>query len=245
MTRSTTARWNRRVCAVAGVAVAAPGRAGRIVLAVDVSPSLRSDAPPSSDRLFCHVYGRGEGQAQLIPGWPYSFIAAIEPGLDVVDRATRRDPPRSGRGRHRGDRRAAARRDRPPGRGRALARGRPHILIVAGANYDITRLAYVLADLPVELVGRLRSDRVLRLPAPRGRLARPVVHPSTAPKSPWTIPPPSPLPGTRRAPTPAATTPRSPPAGTGSIPGHWATCATRRTPKRIFETRSRPLASSG
>jgi hypothetical protein len=53
---------------------------GRIVLAVDVSPWLRSDAPTSPDRLFCHVYGRGKGQAQLIPGWPYSFVAALEPG---------------------------------------------------------------------------------------------------------------------------------------------------------------------
>jgi DDE superfamily endonuclease len=53
---------------------------GRIVLAVDVSPWLRSDAPTSADRLFCHVYGRGKGQAQLIPGWPYSFVAALEPG---------------------------------------------------------------------------------------------------------------------------------------------------------------------
>ena len=52
---------------------------GRIVLAVDVSPWLRSDAPTSAERLFCHVYGRGKGQAQLIPGWPYSFVAALEP----------------------------------------------------------------------------------------------------------------------------------------------------------------------
>jgi hypothetical protein len=64
---------------------------GRIVLAVDVSPWLRSDAPTSADRLFCHVYGRGRGQSQRIPGWPYSFVAALEPGrtswtavLDVV-----------------------------------------------------------------------------------------------------------------------------------------------------------------
>jgi hypothetical protein len=42
---------------------------GRIVLAVDVSPWLRSDAPT-----------RGREQAQLIPGWPYSFVAALEPG---------------------------------------------------------------------------------------------------------------------------------------------------------------------
>jgi hypothetical protein len=44
--------------------------------------------------------------------------------------------------------------------------GDPHILIVADAGYDITRLAFVLADLPVELLGRIRSDRVLRGPKP-------------------------------------------------------------------------------
>jgi hypothetical protein len=47
--------------------------------------------------------------------------------------------------------------------------GDPDIVIVADTGYDITRLAHVLADLPVELVGRLRSDRVLRLPK-RARL---------------------------------------------------------------------------
>jgi hypothetical protein len=39
-------------------------------------------------------------------------------------------------------------------------------VVVADAGYDIIRLAHVLADLPIELVGRLRSDRVLRLPKP-------------------------------------------------------------------------------
>jgi hypothetical protein len=40
------------------------------------------------------------------------------------------------------------------------------VLIVTDAGYDITRLAYVLRDLPVELLGRIRSDRVMRRPAP-------------------------------------------------------------------------------
>jgi hypothetical protein len=53
---------------------------GRIVLAVDVSPWLRSDAPTSAERLFCHVYGRAKHQPQLIPGWPYSVVAALESG---------------------------------------------------------------------------------------------------------------------------------------------------------------------
>ncbi|MGA3155717.1 MAG: transposase [Streptosporangiaceae bacterium] len=41
------------------------------MLALDVSNWLRPGAATSPDRLFCHVYGRGKGQAQMIPGWPY------------------------------------------------------------------------------------------------------------------------------------------------------------------------------
>ena len=53
---------------------------GRIRLAADVSNWLRPDAATSPDRLFCHCYARGRGNAQMIPGWPYSVIAALEPG---------------------------------------------------------------------------------------------------------------------------------------------------------------------
>ena len=53
---------------------------GRLMLAVDVSNWLRPGAATSPDRLFCHVHGRGKGQAQMIPGWPYSVVAALEPG---------------------------------------------------------------------------------------------------------------------------------------------------------------------
>jgi hypothetical protein len=53
---------------------------GRLVLAADVSNWLRPGAATSPERLFCHVYGRGKGQAQMIPAWPYSVIAALEPG---------------------------------------------------------------------------------------------------------------------------------------------------------------------
>ena len=53
---------------------------GRLILAADVSTWLRPGAATSPDRLFCHVYGRGKGQAQMIPAWPYSVIAALEPG---------------------------------------------------------------------------------------------------------------------------------------------------------------------
>src|SRR5437879_5191845 len=56
------------------------GKDGRLSLAIDVSNWLRPDANTSPDRLFCHTYARGRGQAQMIPGWPYSFVAAREPG---------------------------------------------------------------------------------------------------------------------------------------------------------------------
>ena len=98
--------------------------------------------------------------------------------------------------------------------------GDPDILIVADAGYDITRLAHVLADLPVELVGRLRSDRVLRLPKPPRPArddrpptqARPGDRPGPARDlaRPRSTPP---------APTPPATAPPWRPAGTGCIPG--------------------------
>src|SRR5258708_1475277 len=56
--------------------------------------------------------------------------------------------------------------------------GDPDILVVFDAGYDVTRLAYLLAGLPVELLGRLRSDRVLYFPAPprRGGRGRPSPH---------------------------------------------------------------------
>lgn len=44
--------------------------------------------------------------------------------------------------------------------------GEADIQVVMDSGYDVTRLAFVLADLPVQLVGRLRSDRVMFGPAP-------------------------------------------------------------------------------
>jgi hypothetical protein len=149
------------------------------VLAVDVSPWLRSDAATSADRLFCHVHGRGRGQAQLIPGWPYSLVAALEPGRTswtaVLD-AVRLGPA--------DDSTAVTAQQLRAVLGRLITAGQwkpgdPSIVIVADSGYDVTRLAYVLADLPVELVGRLRSDRVLRLRKPPrlpGTTGRPPEH---------------------------------------------------------------------
>ncbi|MFB6393565.1 transposase [Polymorphospora lycopeni] len=57
--------------------------------------------------------------------------------------------------------------------------GDPEILIVCDTGYDVARLAFVLADLPVRLLGRIRTDRVLRLPKPprtAGAAGRPPKH---------------------------------------------------------------------
>lgn len=152
---------------------------GRIVLAVDVSAWLRPEAPTSPNRLFCHVYGRGQNAAQLIPGWPYSFVAALETGRTswtaVLD-AVRLGPA--------DDATAVTAAQLREVIGRLVVAGHwhhgdPAILVVTDAGYDITRLAHVLADLPVELVGRIRADRVLRLPKPPrlpGTNGRPPKH---------------------------------------------------------------------
>ena len=50
--------------------------------------------------------------------------------------------------------------------------GTTDILAVFDSGYDLTRLAWLLRDLPVEVAGRLRSDRVMHFPAPP-RPARP------------------------------------------------------------------------
>jgi hypothetical protein len=57
--------------------------------------------------------------------------------------------------------------------------GDPDILLVFDAGYDLARLAYLLGDLPVQVLGRLRSDRVMgRMPPPRfpGTAGRPSRH---------------------------------------------------------------------
>jgi hypothetical protein len=57
--------------------------------------------------------------------------------------------------------------------------GDPDILVVFDAGYDLTRLAWLLRDLPAEVPGRRRSDRVMYLPAPPrlpGTNGRPLRH---------------------------------------------------------------------
>src|SRR5882724_2954802 len=155
---------------------------GRITLAVDVSPWLRPDAECCDERLFCHVHGRGRGNAQMIPGWPYSFVAALEPGassftalLDAVRIGPHDDATEL----------TAAQIRQVVGRLAAAGRHREGdlpIRIVLDSGYDGTRLAYLLADLPVELLVRVRSDRVFHAPAGARRGGRPGRRPRHGPR---------------------------------------------------------------
>ena len=151
---------------------------GRIRLAADVSNWLRPDAETSPERMFCHCYARGKGNKQLIPGWPYSFIAALGPGrsswtlpLDAARLGPADDPTEVTAGQLRD---VVA---RLAGAGH-WSEGDPPILVVLDSGYDLTRLAWLLRDLPVEILGRLRSDRVMYSPptarqeAASGRPAR-------------------------------------------------------------------------
>ncbi|MGW5880478.1 NF041680 family putative transposase [Nocardiopsis terrae] len=152
---------------------------GRTVLACDVSPWLRPDAWTSPDRSWCHTYGRGTGQAEMVPGWPYSMIVALEEG------STSWTAPLDLRRLHGDDdvttvtahqvRQLIARLIRAGHH----HQGDPDIVVVVDAGYDSPRLAYLLTDLPIQVMGRLRSDRVLYGPAenltPNAR-GRPTKH---------------------------------------------------------------------
>src|SRR5487761_1820728 len=152
---------------------------GRIRLAVDVSNWLRPDAATSPGRSFCHCYGRGNSSAQMIPGWPYSLVAALEPGRTSWTRlldAVRLGPD---------DDLAAVTAAQVRGViERIIAAGHwhdgdPDIMVIFDAGYEPARLAWLLRDLPVQVLGRLGTNRVLRqAPPPRrpGQMGPPVRH---------------------------------------------------------------------
>jgi DDE superfamily endonuclease len=152
---------------------------GRIRLAADVSNWLRPDAEASPGRLFCHCYARGRGNAQMIPGWPYSFVVALEPGrtswtlpLDAI----RLGPADDATAVTAAQVREVVTRLIQAGHWHD---GDPDVLVVFDSGYDLTRLAWLLRDLPVEVAGRLRSDRVMYFPAPprpAGANGRPARH---------------------------------------------------------------------
>jgi hypothetical protein len=125
------------------------------------------------------VYGRSRSKDQFIPGWPYSFVAALEPGrtswTQVLD-AVRLGPDDDVAQATAVQVRAVVQRLITAGHWQL---GDPDVLVVFDSGYDLARLAFLLADLPVEVLGRLRSDRVFGLPAPprtADTIGRPAKH---------------------------------------------------------------------
>ena len=139
---------------------------GRLVLAVDISSWLRPEAHTSPQRILCHTYGRGKDTHIMVPGWPYSMVCALETGRHswTAPLDAQRLAP--------GDDAATVTATQlrrivtdliDAGQWRP---GDPDIMVVADAGYDGPRLSFLLGDLPVGVLVRMRSDRVLRRPTP-------------------------------------------------------------------------------
>src|SRR6201982_4184667 len=135
---------------------------GRLVLAADVSNWLRPGGATRPERVVCHLFGRGggrgTGQPQMIPGWPYSVIAALEPGRTswtaVLD-AVRLGPDDDETEVTAVQVREVITRLIAAGH---WCEGDPAVLVVFDAGYDVTRLAWLLAGRPVHLLGAPRRD---------------------------------------------------------------------------------------
>ncbi|AQW56521.1 hypothetical protein SHXM_09984 [Streptomyces hygroscopicus] len=124
---------------------------------------VRTPTPPLTGAF---AYGYGENKHLMIPGWPYSVVAALETGrtswtaiLDAVRLAPGADVA------------AVTTAQIREVIERLVASGQwtdgdPDVLVVVDAGYDAPRQTHLLADLPVEILGRTRSDRVMRRPTP-------------------------------------------------------------------------------
>ena len=139
--------------------IVAPARAGEpLMFGIDVSPLPRPDARYVDGLSMVQL--RGAGGDRFLPGWPVSFLVGIGWGVsswvDPVD-AYRIEP---------GQDHAQV----PVEQVRALvadlaATGRwtagdPPPLVMFDSGYPATALAHALADAPVQLLVRVRSDRV-------------------------------------------------------------------------------------
>jgi hypothetical protein len=93
------------------------------------------------------VYGRGRNKDQLIPGWPYSFVAALELGRTSWTAVL--DAVRLGRDDDVAEVtavqvRAVVQRLITAGQWHL---GDPDVLVVFDGGYDLARLAFLLADM--------------------------------------------------------------------------------------------------
>jgi hypothetical protein len=147
-------------------AVAGPQAGHRRWFAVDVSSWLRPAAVTSPERLYCHSHTRHYNGKPYVPGWPYQWVCALDDRRDAwvapvqVDRLQAGMTP---------SRLAAAQVRAVTARlSRDQQAQAPAPVFVFDAGYDAPALSMALADLPVQLLIRLRTDRVFyHDPAPR------------------------------------------------------------------------------
>jgi hypothetical protein len=141
---------------------------GGIRLAVDVTAWLRPGAVTSPQRLHCPVRGRGRQAGQVTPGWPYSVVVVLGPGASswvVVLDAVRLGPADDACAVTAAQIREVVQRLAAAGH---WQEGDPPVLVTLDAGYNPARLQFLLADVPVLLVVRVRSTRVFRrTPAPK------------------------------------------------------------------------------
>jgi hypothetical protein len=143
------------------------------VFAVDASTWARCDAECSPQRGFYYSASRHSAGQPIVAGWCYSFIAGLGFERDSwtapVD-AHRLEPTEDAG-------RATAAQIRRLVKRLEHAEGVP--MFVFDAGYDPIALTVDLADLPTEILVRVRSDRVFyAAPAPAGpgRVGRPARH---------------------------------------------------------------------
>jgi DDE superfamily endonuclease len=145
---------------------------GQPVYAVDVTTWPRCDAECSPERgLYYHPSRHSAGQP-IVAGWAFQWICQL--GFAVTPGPRRWTPAGCTLGRHRPDRRWPG----PRAAGRLPAGGKlPWFVFDAG--YDSAQLSLDLADLPVAVLVRLRSDRCFYAdppPRPPGAGGRPRRH---------------------------------------------------------------------
>ncbi len=146
---------------------------------MDVSAWPRPDAVTSEGLCHCYTACRCDGSRKTVPGWPFSFAAGLEWGASswtaVLD-ATRIGPDDDATVVTVAQIGAVMARLAQAG---TLA-GRPAPVFVFDSGYDLTRITHLAGTHGVQVLGRVRSDRVFYTPAPRrlrdGRPGRPKLH---------------------------------------------------------------------
>ena len=147
------------------------------MFAIDTSPVARPDARFADQRTMVMV--RGKGGDAFLPGWNFNVLVGVDWGSSswVAPVEARRLRPTE----NHTEVACAQVRDlhtdlRATGR---WTPGDPPPLVMLDSGYQGTELAAALADLPVQLLVRLRSDRVFRFDAPArtpGKRGRPCRH---------------------------------------------------------------------